>query len=84
MTETLTVRFVEYERYSIELDCREMTYMAMTDVGSYFCHMPYETPKDIREGRKAFQDHVLACMAEGIPPKEVFIGDSPEALGDKQ
>ncbi len=81
MTETLTVRFLEYERYDIERDSQVVRFMAMTNDGSYTSEVPVVSPKDIRESREAFKQYVLQAMALGQPPHEVYISDSPREIG---
>ena len=73
MTETLTVRFCEHQRYDITLDEERVLLMAITPTGTFSADVPAD-PKRLRSSRKAFEDYVFQSMALHHAPHEVHLG----------
>lgn len=74
MTETLTIRFHEYEWYDVAQDHELVRLMATTSVGTWHATVPLTTSAELREDREAFKTYVLQSMTLGNPPCEVTIG----------
>ena len=74
MSDKLTVRFQEYERYDIKCDQEMVTLMAVTPRGSFIAEVAAEPRKKLRERRKEFQEYVIDEMVLGHDPHEVSFG----------
>lgn len=70
MTQPLSVRFMESERYDITIDSEVIRFMAITNNGSYTAEVPVYGPSSVRKYRQEFKDWVIECMTKGIPPCE--------------
>ena len=71
VTQTLSVRFQEWERYDIERDCQVVQFQCVTDVGTWAADYPVISERELRVKRKAFETTVLGMMANGTQPHEV-------------
>ena len=69
MTETLTVRFVEYGFYDPLRDRETLRLQAITSVGTWYADT--EAGVKIAPKRRAFQQYVLGKMSLGMRPAEV-------------
>jgi len=67
----LIARFMETERYDINLDCDVVTFMAVTANGSYHAEVPVEGPVTLRRKRQLFKDRAADYMLAGASPCEI-------------
>lgn len=74
MNYTFDPRYQELERYDPMSDSKVVRLMAITEVGSFHLEKPCPPGMKRRELRKAFKEHVLALMDNGVEPCEVILG----------
>ena len=72
--ETFTVRFQEYQEYSMDRDAQVVRLLATTGTGTWHAQVTLEGAAKLRERRQAFKDYVLGAMAAKLEPCEVTIG----------
>ncbi len=64
----IVARFVETERYDIQLDCDVVQFTAVTDKGSFHCEVPIEGPRSLRRKRELFKERAAEYMMAGANP----------------
>lgn len=68
--DSLTVRFMETERYDPMIDSEVIRFMGITNTGTYTAEVPVYGPASIRKYRQEFKEWVIGCMENGTPPCE--------------
>ena len=74
MTETIILRFSEYEYYDPAMDRETLRLMATTPVGTYYADVHNNPGAKQRERRAAFKEYVIGCLAAKTPPHEIEMG----------
>ena len=67
----VTVRFQEFERYDIECDAMVITFMATTNLGSYWCETELGGAKSLRERRNEFKEAAIDMIQREVAPCEL-------------
>ena len=67
MTERITVRFEEFERYDPQTDTECVRFMAITNLGTYHAEVPLHGPRSKR------RDRAIECIRAGMLPSELNI-----------
>jgi hypothetical protein len=75
MSDPITVRFSESERYDINIDAEVVRMMATTSRGSYHAEVVLDTTGTMREARRQFKDRVVDRIQQGIAPCEIELGE---------
>ena len=73
MTERITVRFEEFERYDPQTDTECVRFMAITNLGTYHAEVPLHGPRSKRRDRERFRDRAIECIRAGMLPSELNI-----------
>ena len=80
MSEPITLRFDEFQRYDIQHDAEVVTFMAITNVGTYngTVQVTENEPGKLRAFREQFKTYVFQCIENGVPPHEASMDDDDE------
>lgn len=79
--DAVTLRFEEFQRYDITLDCEVVTLMGITNMGTYTgtVQVLENEPGKLRAHRRMFQEGVLKAIEEGVPPHDIYWDFSDDA-----
>ena len=68
----VTLRFDEFEYYNILEDAAAITFMAITNTGTFSCNtLTGDSPALIRAKKEEFKKYVFQSIKDGTPPHEV-------------
>ena len=68
--EKVTLRFLEMERYDINIDEEVVCFQAITNLGSWSMETTIDGPADHRKKRDTFKEYVLQAIHDKEPPQE--------------
>lgn len=73
MTQRITVRFSEHDRYDIMRDADVKLFVATTNNGSFFHEFPVDGARSIREKRQQFKAACVEAIQRGEAPREITV-----------
>lgn len=70
----VTLRFAENQFYDIIQDSEVVTFMGITNIGTWHTTIKLGKASELRSAREAFQQYTKSAIACGQMPREVNLG----------
>lgn len=71
ISQRVTVRFEEFERYDPMSDRSVIRFMAITNFGTYHAEVPMYEGRSKRVNRERFKQRAIQMIQDGIDPHEI-------------